>query len=74
MIFTGGNQTVSKGHEVGRGHSPHQIPFPGLSRPVGAGSILANLFRRVGVEPCGGCEERKEALDRRVEFIPPGWV
>ncbi len=61
-------------NQTGEDRRPLRIPMLGVSQPVGAGSILASLFQRVGVEPCGGCQERKEALDRRVEFVPPGWV
>lgn len=40
-----------------------RIPIP-VQQPVGAGTALASLLGRIGIRPCGGCERRKQWLDR----------
>ena len=52
----------------------YDIPLPGLNRPVGSGSVLGQLLYGVGIQPCGGCQQRKQAMNRTVGFRPIGWV
>lgn len=51
---------------------PLRIPLPGLTREVGAGDAVRAGTRAMGVEPCTPCERRRQALNRRVVFVPPG--
>lgn len=53
---------------------PMRLRLPFLAEPVGAGTAIARLTEAVRVKPCGGCQKRKEALDRAVEFVPMGWT
>jgi len=52
------------------GRQPMSLPIPGLTHPVGLGDVLAAMTSAVGVKPCGGCQRRKEELNRRVRFNP----
>lgn len=58
----------------GPGRPLFSVPVPGLTQPVGSGSVVASLLSRVGVQPCGGCRQRKEKMNRAVGFRPVGWV
>ena len=50
---------------------PLHIPVPFLNREIGAGDLLkAAIQNTLGVKPCGGCDERRKALNRRVVFNP----
>lgn len=40
--------------------------FTGPSR--GAGDLIAKAAKAVGIKPCGGCQRRREALNRLVPF------
>ena len=44
-----------------------RVPIPGLrpEQDIGLGSLFARVTSAFGVKPCGGCDRRKEALDRR---------
>jgi len=46
------------------------IPVPGLHSAIGAGSAIERFTRALGIEPCGGCKQRRDALDRMVRFNP----
>jgi hypothetical protein len=50
---------------------PVRIPIPGLHGMVGLGQVIAAMTQKVGIQPCGGCKKRQEALDRAVLF--QGW-
>lgn len=50
---------------------PLQIRVPFLNQQIGAGDLLkAAIARTLGVQPCGTCEERRKAMNRRVVFNP----
>lgn len=41
------------------------IPLSSLKgREVGLGDILKEGFRRLGIKPCAGCEDRAEFLNK----------
>lgn len=42
-----------------------RIPVP-VQQPVGTGTALSRLLERIGIRPCGGCDRRKQWLDRRI--------
>ena len=81
MIFGGLNGDWQSGCDgCGRDAQQRQqqprfsIPVPGLSRPIGSGSVVANVLSRLGVQPCGGCNQRANAMNGAVGFRPAGWV
>jgi hypothetical protein len=48
-----------------------EVPVPGLNGPVGLGAAISGLLSGLfGVQPCGGCKARAEALDQRVGLKP----
>lgn len=48
------------------------IAIPGLQAQIRLGDAIANLTRRAGIQPCGGCKARQEALNRRFTLTPWG--
>ena len=53
----------------GRG-DPFRIRLPGFIRDeeIGLGDIVKRVTYAAGIRPCGGCEKRAAALNRRVIF------
>jgi hypothetical protein len=49
-----------------------QVQVPFLSEEIGLGALIKRLTSAVGVQPCGGCQERARRLDERVRFVPWG--
>lgn len=49
---------------------PRRIRLPGFIRDedIGLGQAIKHVTARAGIRPCGGCERRAAALDRRVVF------
>ena len=46
-------------------------PDPEPSRWRGLGDVIASATKAVGITPCGGCQQRREALNRLVPFAEP---
>jgi hypothetical protein len=46
------------------------VAIPGLpiAQPVGLGDVISKATSAVGIQPCGGCRERAELLNRLVSF------
>lgn len=40
------------------------------TQPVGLGEVIAASTKAVGIKPCGGCQRRREALNRAT----PNWL
>lgn len=49
-----------------------QLPVPGLQKPIGAGDVIANITKAVGLKPCTPCEQRRQQLNRLFQFQPKG--
>jgi len=49
---------------------PFRIRLPGFIRDeeIGLGDIVKRATYAAGIRPCGGCEKRAAALNRRVIF------
>jgi hypothetical protein len=49
---------------------PRQVRLPGFisEEAVGLGDVIKRATAVVGIKPCGGCAQRAEALNRRVQF------
>jgi len=49
---------------------PFHIRLPGflVDEEAGLGDIIKRATATVGIKPCGGCEQRAAALNRRVVF------
>lgn len=47
-----------------------QVRIPFLRRAVGLGDVVAGATGAVGIQPCGGCQQRKDWLNQRVRLIP----
>jgi len=49
---------------------PYRVRLPGFvsDEDVGLGDLLKRVTYAVGIKPCGGCERRAAALNRRMVF------
>jgi len=52
---------------------PVQIPVPFDIQPVGLGDLIKRITDFLHIPQCGGCQERQEYLNERVEFRPVQW-
>ena len=51
-------------------HSPHRLRLPGFinDEEIGLGDVIKRTTSYFGIKPCGGCEQRAAALNRRMVF------
>jgi hypothetical protein len=51
-------------------HPPHRVHLPGFvsDEEIGLGDVIKRVTSTFGVRPCGGCERRSAALNRRFVF------
>jgi hypothetical protein len=51
-------------------HPPHRVRLPGflIEEEIGVGDVINRVTYAMGVKPCGGCEKRAAALNRRMHF------
>ncbi|QBS43373.1 hypothetical protein [Nocardia sp. CS682] len=49
-----------------------RVRLPGfvVSEETGLGDVIKHVTNRLGVKPCGGCNRRAAALNRRIVFSP----
>ena len=51
---------------------PVSIPVPFWNGPAtGLGDALKAATDQMGIQPCGGCEQRRQWLNRRIQLT--GW-
>jgi hypothetical protein len=55
----------------GNGGGQLRIPLPWMrqGQEVGAGDVIKRGTSAVGIRPCGGCQRRAAALNRRIVFV-----
>jgi len=53
------------------GREPRRVRLPGflVEEEIGLGDAVKRVTYAMGIKPCGGCEERAAALNRRVRFF-----
>ena len=56
-------------------HAPptaHHVRLPGFvaDHEVGLGDVIKRATSAVGIQPCGGCEERARRLNQWLVFTP----
>lgn len=52
-------------------HPPHRVRLPGFintDEEIGLGDVVKSITYAVGIQPCGGCERRRAALNRWMVF------
>jgi len=49
---------------------PYRVRLPGMliEEEIGLGDLIKRTAYRIGVKPCGGCEQRSAALNRWITF------
>jgi hypothetical protein len=50
--------------------APHRVRLPGFigDEDIGLGDVIKRATSYFGVRPCGGCEQRRIALNRWMAF------
>jgi hypothetical protein len=59
--------------EQDRGRSqPHRVRLPGFisDQDIGLGDVIKHATSVIGIQPCGGCEQRAALLNRWLVFSP----
>jgi hypothetical protein len=53
---------------------PYRVRLPGfiVAEDIGLGDAVKRATSYIGVRPCGGCQKRAEALNRRFVFTNRG--
>lgn len=51
-------------------HPPRRVRLPGFitDEEIGLGDVIKRATSYFGIQPCGGCEQRAVALNRRMVF------
>lgn len=51
-------------------HLPRRVRLPGFitDEEIGLGDVIKRATSYFGIQPCGGCEQRAAALNRRMVF------
>ena len=50
---------------------PPPAPDPNRKEPLrGVWDVIAAMTKAVGIQPCGGCKQRQEALNKVFPFTP----
>jgi hypothetical protein len=51
---------------------PYHVRLPGFisDEEIGFGDAIKKATSAIGIRPCGGCERRASALNRRLIFSP----
>jgi len=53
-----------------REEAPHRVRLPGFlsDEEIGLGDVIKRATSYLGIKPCGGCQQRAEALNRWMVF------
>jgi hypothetical protein len=65
------NEKDAKGHDGDTTeHQPYRVRLPGFvtEENIGLGDATKRVTYALGIKPCGGCERRAAALNRRFIF------
>jgi hypothetical protein len=50
----------------------HRLGLPGfISEDIGLGDVVKRVTSAVGIQPCGGCQRRAQALNNWLVFSAP---
>jgi hypothetical protein len=54
--------------------APYRVRLPGFTagEDIGLGDVVKHATSYFGIRPCGGCEKRAAALNRRLVFTRRG--
>lgn len=66
--------TDQTAHQEQGDHPPHQVRLPGFitDTEIGLGDVIKRTTSYLGIQPCGGCGRRAEALNRWLVFTKRG--
>jgi hypothetical protein len=51
---------------------PYRVRLPGFvsDRDIGLGDVIKHATSTIGIQPCGGCQDRAALLNRWLVFSP----
>ncbi len=60
----------ARGSDAGHEHESFRIRLPGfiVEDEVGLGDLIKRITYASGITPCSGCNQRADALNRRIAF------
>ena len=61
-----------QGDQLQSESQPHRVRLPGFvsDREIGLGDVIKRATSAIGIQPCGGCEQRAAWLNRRLVISP----
>jgi hypothetical protein len=61
-----------QGDRLEKENQPHRIRLPGFvsDQEIGLGDVIKRATSAIGIQPCGGCEQRAAWLNRRIAISP----
>jgi hypothetical protein len=64
------NQTDDRNPSPAGQREPHRVRLPGFvaDEEIGLGDAIKRATSYFGAQPCGGCEQRRVALNRWLTF------
>ena len=64
------NKEESSRSEAKQERQPYRVRLPGFIRDedIGLGDVIKQVTSYVGIEPCGGCDQRAAILNRWMVF------
>jgi hypothetical protein len=62
--------TANSGREAVATERPYRVRLPGFvsEQEIGLGEVIKRATAAIGIQPCGGCEQRAAALNRWLVF------
>lgn len=64
------NKEAGSHSDTKQERQPYQVRLPGFIRDenIGLGDVIKQFTSYVGIEPCGGCDQRAARLNRWMVF------
>jgi hypothetical protein len=61
-----------QGDQLEKENQPHRVRLPGFvsDRDIGLGDVIKRATSAIGIQPCGGCEQRAAWLNQRFAISP----
>ena len=62
------------GHDDRKAQPARRMRLPGfiVKQEIGLGDVIKRATSAVGIKPCGACQQRAAALNRRLAFTSRG--
>jgi hypothetical protein len=70
--MTSEGENLDQSDEFEKKNQPHRIRLPGFvsDQEIGLGDVIKHATSAIGIQPCGGCEQRAAWLNQRFAISP----